>query len=147
MDKSSVKNVRDLEHRTLVLFPRLQLDGIPFTEVEKDLFSAECICIEGQGEFWIITQTDYPRMVFQVFLAKDLAHFDMILGQLLGLPDNPIYIKDCYDFIVVYQGNHDYVPITQTNYKDVTNEIRSMHHKATCWWYEYGKEALIINNM
>lgn len=144
MDKSSIKSVRDLKCKDFVMFPRTQLKGIDFEEVEKEFFSAECKHIEGHGDFLIVTQKDYPRMVFQVFPAKDLAHFDMILGQLLGLPDNPKYLKDCYEYVVVFQGNHDYVPVTQTNYKDVANLIRSTHNKAVCWWYIYGKEFLSI---
>lgn len=144
MEKATIKSVSELGCKDMVLFPRTQLKGIQFTEVAKDEFSAECKIVEGHGEFWIITQAAYPRMVFQVFLARDLAHFDQMLGQLLGMHEPPVYIDGCNDFMVLFQGNNDYVQITQANHREVYNQIKAVEQKAACWWYEYGKEAISI---
>ena len=144
MEKSSVKSVRNLECKDFVMFPRTQLKGIDFEEVEKELFSAECKHIEGQGDFWIVTQKDYPRMVFQVFLPKSMEQFDDYLGKLLGMHATPAYISGHYDFLVLFQGANDHIPLTQANHKEVYASICKTEDKAACWWYMYGKEHLSI---
>lgn len=144
MEKVTAKSVRDLKCKDIVLFPRTQWKGVKFTEVEKSDFSAVCKFVEEHGEFWIITQVAWPRFRFQVFLADDLAHFDRMLGQLLGMYESPVYIEGCHDFIVLFQGNHDHIQITQDNHREIFNMIGAVGEKAACWWHQYGQECLSI---
>ena len=124
-----------------VLFPRTQLKGLTCTEAEKpkkEDFKIVTQQVEGMGEVTLIEQTASPRHVFQLFKTESEEMFDDYLGKLLGMHDPPSYIEGRTDFMVLFQGSHEPVPINQENHREVYLQICQAQDDAARWWYCYG---------
>lgn len=124
-----------------VLFPRTQLQGLSCSEEEKpqrEDFKTVIQQVEGNGEVTLIEQTAWPRHVFQLFKTESEEQFDDYLGKLLGMHDPPSYIEGRTDFIVLFQGSHDHVSITQENHTEVYQQICRTQDDAARWWHCYG---------
>lgn len=142
MEKLKPKSIGKLEIRDFVMFPRTQLKGLQPQDVDRGLFTPQAVDDGHGGTLWMLRQNAAPHMLFQVIITPTPEKFDNALGMLLGMPDNPIYIEGCTDFITVFQGAHDHVEVTPDNYKQVSDNIKEMHHTAARWWYQYGKETI-----
>ena len=124
-----------------VLFPRTQLKGLTCTEEEKpgrEDFKAVRKQVETMGEVTLIEQTAWPRRVFQVFRTESEEQFDDYLGKLLGMHEPPSYIEGRTDFMVLFQGSHEHVPLTQANHREVYLQICRTQDDAARWWHCYG---------
>lgn len=124
-----------------VLFPRTQLKGLTCTEEEKpkrEDFKVVTQQVEGMGEVTLIEQAVSPRRVFQLFKVESEEQFDDYLGKLLGMHDTPSYIEGRTDFLVLFQGSHDPVPINQENHREVYRQICQAQDDAARWWHVYG---------
>ena len=124
-----------------VLFPRTQLKGLTCTEDERpqrEDFKIVTQQVEGMGEVTLIGQTASPRHVFQLFKTESEEKFDDYLGKLLGMHDAPSYIEGRTDFMVLFQGSHEPVPITQENHREVYLQICQAQDDAARWWHCYG---------
>lgn len=127
-----------------VLFPRTQLKGLTCTEEEKpgrEDFKAVTKQVETMGEVTLIEQAASPRRVFQVFRTESEEQFDDYLGKLLGMHEPPSYIEGRTDFMVLFLGSHEQVPITQANHREVYLQIFRMQDDAARWWHCYGSTA------
>jgi len=125
-----------------VLFPRAQLKGLTCTEDEKpkrEDFKAVIQHVESMGDVTLIEQTASPRHVFQLFKTESEEKFDDYLGNLLGMHDTPSYIEGRTDFMVLFQGSHEHVPITQENHREVYLQICQAQDDAARWWHCYGE--------
>ena len=125
-----------------VLFPRTQLKGLTCTEEEKpkrEDFKIVTQQVESMGEVTLIEQTAWPRRVFQLFKTESEEKFDDYLGKLLGMHDTPSYIEGRTDFMVLFQGSHDSVPLNQENHREVYRQICQAQDNAARWWHCYGK--------
>ena len=125
-----------------VLFPRTQLKGLTCTEEEKpkrEDFKIVTQQVESMGEVTLIEQTAWPRRVFQLFRTESEEKFDDYLGKLLGMHDTPSYIEGRTDFMVLFQGSHDSVPLNQENHREVYRQICQTQDNAARWWHCYGK--------
>ena len=124
-----------------MLFPRTQLKGLTCTEEEKprrEDFKVVTQQVESLGDVTLIEQTISPRRVFQLFKTESEELFDDYLGKLLGMHDTPSYIEGRTDFLVLFQGCHDPVPITQENHREVYRQICQAQDDAARWWHVYG---------
>lgn len=126
-----------------VLFPRTLLAGLTCEDAElmpkRQDFTVETIGeVPGMGEVRMIVQIAEPHMTFQLIEADSEKRFDDYLGTLLGMHDNPSYIKGRTDFMVLFQGSKDMVSITQENYKDRYEDICRTQEQAARWWHLYG---------
>lgn len=124
-----------------MLFPRTQLKGLTCTEVEKpkkEDFKIVTQPVEGMGEVKLIEQTAWPRRVFQLYKTDSEEMFDDYLGKLLGMHDTPSYIEGRTDFMVLFQGSHEHVPLTQENHREVYLQICQAQDAAARWWHCYG---------
>ena len=127
-----------------VLFPRTQLKGLTCTEEEKpgrEDFKAVTKQVETMGEVTLIEQAASPRRVFQVFRTESEEQFDDYLGKLLGMHEPPSYIEGRTDFMVLFLGSHEQVPITQANHREVYQQICRTQDDAARWWHCYGSTA------
>ena len=141
MDKLKPKGFGKLETKDFVMFPRTQLNGLEPQTVERGLFTPQAVDDGHGGTLWVLLQNDAPHMRFQVILTPTPEKFDNTLGLLLGMPDNPIYIKGCTEFVTVFQGARDHVEVTPDNYKQVAKNIKDLHQSAARWWHQYGDEV------
>ena len=126
-----------------VLFPRTQLKGLTCTEAEKpkkEDFKIVTQPVDGMGDVKLIEQTTWPRRVFQLFKTDSEEMFDDYLGKLLGMHDSPSYIEGRTDFMVLFQGSHEPVPITQENHREVYREICQAQDDAARWWHCYSEK-------
>lgn len=124
-----------------VLFPRTQLKGLTCTEAEKpkmEDFKIVIQQVESMGDVTLIEQTAWPRHVFQLFKTESEEQFDDYLGKLLGMHDAPSYIEGRTDFMVLFQGSQDHVPINQENHREVYLQICQAQDDAARWWHCYG---------
>lgn len=81
-------------------------------------------------------------MMFQVFRADNVADFDRQLGILLSMQENPIYVSGHLDALLLFQGNHDHISVTQENYSSILQEVHRTRDRAAYWWQAYGKKHL-----
>lgn len=124
-----------------VLFPRTQLKGLTCTEEEKpkiEDFKIVTQNVESMGEVTLIEQTAWPKRVFQLFRTESEEKFDDYLGKLLGMHDTPSYIEGRTDFLVLFQGSREHVPLTQKNHREVYLQICKAQDDAARWWHCYG---------
>ena len=106
---------------------------------KRDDFKAVIQQVEGMEEVTLIEQTESPRRVFQLFKTESVEKFDDFLGKLLGMHDPPSYIEGRTDFMVLFQGCHAPVPLTQENHTEVYRQICQAQDDAARWWHCYGE--------
>lgn len=127
-----------------IAFPRTQLEGLPDItpdDLKEDEFTARAIEF-GDEPAWVVEQAEQPRMMFQVFRADNVADFDRQLGILLSMQENPIYVSGHLDALLLFQGNHDHISVTQENYSSILQEVHRTRDRAAYWWQAYGKKQL-----
>ena len=138
--------IKKIDTCNYVMFPRTQLPGLTCDDKaqtpSRQDFAGELIHdVPNMGTVKMIVQQASPHMTFQVFEPKSEQQFDDFLSKLLGMHESPIYIADCLDFIVLFQGCRDRIEINQLNYEDVVRQIHATRDAAARWWYEYGNET------
>ena len=72
--------IKKIEKSDLVLFPRLQEQGVEPRHVEREAFRAELRHVEGHGDYWLLHQQAEPHVVVNIQFAADEAEFDRKLG-------------------------------------------------------------------
>lgn len=125
-----------------VAFPRTRLAGLPPTppdDLRADEFAARVVDTPENGKAWLVEQQAGPRMVFQVFRAENPADFDRQLNILLSMHESPIYVSGHLDALLLFQGNHDHMDITQANHMEVVARINQTRDRAAYWWQLYGR--------
>ena len=148
--------IKKIEKSDFVMFPRMQHRGLQFRHVERDAFKAELRHVEGRGDFWLLCQQSKPHLVVHVQLPKSEAEFDNILGFCLGENHWCEYIEGDLSFLCVIAGfrsalwdacqSKNAEELTP-KYPDFISERVYALGDATRWWHEYGKEALLLNNV
>ena len=68
--------IKKIEKSDLVLFPRLQEQGVEPRHVEREAFRAELRHVEGHGDYWLLHQQAKPHVVVNIQFAADEAEFD-----------------------------------------------------------------------
>ena len=86
-----------------------------------------------------------PHVVAHVQLPKTEAEFDNILGFCLGQNHWCEYIEGDLSFLCVIAGFN--AEELTPKYPDFIRERVYALGDATRWWHEYGKEALLLNNV
>ncbi len=76
--------IKKIEKSDLVLFPRLQEQGVEPRHVEREAFRAELRHVEGHGDYWLLHQQAKPHVVVNIQFAADEAEFDRKLGWFIG---------------------------------------------------------------
>ena len=143
MEKIQVKTMADLKADSVVMLPRTQYGGVKADiQVERQEFRAVPIDTDEMGRVWMVEQTAWPRMVFQVLPTDGEAEFDRVLGTLLAMKETPAYVEDCLQFMVLFQGAHDHVPLTQANCHDVDRQICATRDRAALWWRQHSNAIL-----
>ena len=137
--------IKKIENSTYAIFPREQHRGLEFRHVERDAFRAELRHVEGSGDYWLVHQQSKPHVVAHVQLPKTEAEFDKILGWCIGQNHWCEYIEGDLSFLCVIAG-YNGAELTP-KYPDFISERVYALYDATRWWYEYGKEYLINNNV
>ena len=66
--------IKKIEKSDLVLFPRLQEQGVEPRHVEREAFRAELRHVEGHGDYWLLHQQAKPHVTVHIQLARDEAH-------------------------------------------------------------------------
>lgn len=137
--------IKKIENCNYVMFPRLLHCGLKPEHVEREAFKAEFKHVEGHGDYWLLHQQTMPHMVVHVQLPRTEAEFDNILGFCLGENHWCDYIEGDLTFICVIAGFNaeELIP----KYPDFISERVYALSDATRWWYEYGKECLLLNNV
>lgn len=140
-DKHQIRTytTREIEAGPLVLLPRLQIAAADTAadgqkNVDLSAFRATTYEIAGRGVFRIIQQAKEPRMLFQLWQAKDEQELDEILGKLLGLHERPSYAGL---YVILFVGNQDYMEITQQNHAEVYRRILHQQEQAARWCRRY----------
>ena len=67
--------IKKIEKSDLVLFPRLQEQGVEPRHVEREAFRAELRHVEGHGDYWLLHQQAKPHVVVNIQFAADEAEF------------------------------------------------------------------------
>ena len=140
--------IKKIETCNYVMFPRTQLPGLTCDDnaliPSRQDFDVELIHnVPNMGTVKMIIQQAPPHMTFLLFEPKSVQQFDDFLSKLLGMHESPAYVADCLDFIVLFQGCHDGIEISQQNYKAVVAQIHAIRDAAARWWYEYGKREFM----
>ncbi len=68
--------IKKIEKSDLVLFPRLQEQGVEPRHVEREAFRAELRHVDGHGDYWLLHQQAKPHVVVNIQFAADEAEFD-----------------------------------------------------------------------
>ena len=55
--------IKKIEKSDLVLFPRLQEQGVEPRHVEREAFRAELRHVEGHGDYWLLHQQAKPHVL------------------------------------------------------------------------------------
>ena len=58
--------IKKIEKSDLVLFPRLQEQGVEPRHVEREAFRAELRHVEGHGDYWLLHQQAEPHVVVNI---------------------------------------------------------------------------------
>ena len=148
--------IKKIEKSNFVMFPRMQHRGLQFRHVERDAYRAELRHVEGHGDYWLLHQQSKPHVVAHVQLPKTEAEFDNILGWCLGQNHWCEYIEGDLSFLCVIAGFRSALwdACQSKNAEELTPKypdfIRDRVYAlsdATRWWYEYGKETLILKDV
>ena len=148
--------IKKIEKSNFVMFPRMQHRGLQFRHVERDAYRAELRHVKGQGDYWLLHQQSKPHVVAHVQLPKTEAEFDNILGWCLGQNHWCEYIEGDLSFLCVIAGFRSALwdACQSKNAEELTPKypdfIRDRVYAlsdATRWWYEYGKEALLLKDV
>jgi len=137
--------IKKIENCNYVMFPRLQHCGLKPEHVERDLFVAELRHVEGHGDYWLLHQQAKPHVVAHVQLPSTEAEFDNILGFCLGENHWCEYIEGDLSFLCVIAGFN--AEELTPKFPDFIKERVLALCDATRWWYEYGKEALLLKDV
>ena len=73
--------IKKIEKSDLVLFPRLQEQGV------------ESRHVEGHGDYWLLHQQAEPHVVVNIQFAADEAEFDRKLGWFIGQQKLHEYVR------------------------------------------------------
>ena len=132
--------IKKIGKSDLVLFPRLQEQGVESRHVEREAFRAELRHVEGHGDYWLLHQQAEPHVVVNIQFAADEAEFDRKLGWFIGQQKLHEFIRDDLTFISAFAGvNRDEMPFRYPdNIKCIVYTLRD----SARWWHEYGKETL-----
>lgn len=127
------------------MFPRLQHCGLKPEHIEREAFKAELRHVKGHGDYWLLHQQAKPHVMAHVQLPHTEAEFYNILGFCLGENHWCEYIEGGLSFLCVIAGFNaeELIP----KYPDFISERVYVLSDATRWWYEYGKECLLLNNV
>ena len=134
--------IKKIENCNYVMLPRLQHGGLKPSHVDRDAFAAEFRHVEGHGDYWLLHQQSKPHVVVHVQQPRTEAEFDNILGFCLGQNHWCDYIDGDLSFICVIAGFN--AEELTPKYPDFISERVHALHAAARWWYEYGKEVIII---
>ncbi len=126
---------KKIENCDYVMFPRLQEQGIQHHHVDFDDFRAEHRHVEGHGDYWLVHQQAKPHTVLHIQLARDITHFDRILGWYLGQNMWHSYVSGDHTFVCAYAGcNAAELPF---KYPDNIKVRVNAMNAAARWWHEY----------
>ena len=148
--------IKKIEKSDFVMLPRMQHRGLQFRHVERDAYRAELRHVEGHGDYWLLHQQTKPHVVAHVQLPKTEAEFDNILGICLGQNHWCEYIEGDLSFLCVIAGFRSALwdACQSQNAEELTPKypdfIRDRVYAlsdATRWWYEYGKETLLLKDV
>ena len=90
--------IKKIEKSDLVLFPRLQEQGVESRHVEREAFRAELRHVEGHGDYWLLHQQAKPHVVVNIQFAADEAEFDRKLGWFIGQQKLHEYVRGDLSF-------------------------------------------------
>ena len=144
--------IKKIETCDYVMCPRIQLEGLTCDDnalmPSRQTFDVELLHdVPNMGTVKMIVQRASPHMTFQLFEPNSEQQFDDYLSKLLGMHESPAYISGCLDFIVLFQGCRDRLEVNHQNYRSVVAQVNATRDAAARWWYEYGKEYIILNNV
>ena len=144
--------INKIETGDYVMFPRTQLAGLTCDNAilvpSRQDFDVELLYdVPNMGMVKLIIQQTVPHMTFQIFEQKSEQQFDDFLSKLLGMNESPAYIAGCFDFIVLFQGCRGRIEVNQLNYEAIVSQINITRDAAARWWYLYGKEYVLLNNV
>ena len=105
--------IKKIEKSDLVLFPRLQEQGVEPRHVEREAFRAELRHVDGHGDYWLLHQQAKPHVVVNIQFAADEA-------ELAGY-------------------NQEEVP---SRFPDNIKSIVYALSDSARWWHEYGMEVM-----
>lgn len=132
--------IKKIEKSDLLLFPRLQEQGVEPMHVEREAFRAELRHVEGHGDYWLLHQQAKPHLVAHIQLPKDEADFDRILGWFQGQQKLHEFVRGDLTFISALAGlNSDEVTSSFTD--SIKCIVYALSHSAR-WWHEYGREVM-----
>ena len=103
--------IKKNEKSDLVLFPRLQEQGVEPRHVEREAFRTELWHVEGHGDYWLLHQQAKPHVVVNIQFAADEAEFDRKLGWFIGQQKLHEYVRGDLSFFSALAGyNQEEVP-------------------------------------
>ena len=135
--------IKKIEKSDLVLFPRLQEQGVEPRHVEREAFRAELKHVEGHGDYWLVYQQAPPHLVANIQFAGDEAEFDRKLGWFIGQQKLHEFVRGDLSFISALAGyNREEVPML---FPDNIKSIVYALSDSARWWHEYGLEVMESN--
>ncbi len=135
--------IKKIENCDYVMFPRMQEQGVQPRHIDFDAFRAELRHVEGHGDFWLIHQQSNPHVVCHIQQARDVAHFDHILGWFLGQDKWHCYVDGDLTFVCAFAGcNYDELP---AKYPDFIRDRVLAMCDAARWWHEYNQNIMKKN--
>ena len=135
--------IKKIEKSDLVLFPRLQEQGVEPRHVEREAFRAELRHVEGHGDYWLLHQQAEPHVVVNIQFAPDEAEFDRKLGWFIGQQKLHEYVRGDLSFFSALAGyNQEEVP---SRFPDNIKSIVYALSDSARWWHEYGLEVMKPN--
>ena len=132
--------IKKIEKSDLVLFPRLQEQGVESRNVEREAFRAELRHVEGHGDYWLLHQQAEAHVVVNIQLAADEAEFGRKLGWFIGQQKLQEYVRGDLSFFCALAGyNQEEVP---SRFPDNIKSIVYALSDSARWWHEYGLEVM-----
>ena len=98
--------IKKIENRDYVMFPRMQHRGLVFKHVERNAFKAELRHVPGHGDYWLLHQQSKPHLVAHVQLPKSEAEFDRSALPLAtkGTQEHPWLVPGPEQMVRIHRG-------------------------------------------